>query len=158
MRNEKGFTLIELLIVVAIIGIIAAIAIPNLLNALDRARQTKTVAHLRTLGEAIEQYITDYPSIGSPKSADATALATLLASQGYLKNAETVMEDGWGNDMVYQPVAALKDRHFTIMSYGSDGAVGPDPVTAGIVKRFQEDIVFTDKGFTQKPEGAQTDE
>ena len=46
-RKDKGFTLIELLIVVAIIGIIAAIAIPNLLNAIDRGKQKRTMADLR---------------------------------------------------------------------------------------------------------------
>ena len=58
-RNDKGFTLIELLIVVAIIGIIAAIAIPNLLNAIDRGKQKRTMADLRSVGTAIESYSID---------------------------------------------------------------------------------------------------
>ena len=49
-RNNKGFTLIELLIVVAIIGIIVAIAIPNLLNAIQRAKQKRTMGDMRTAG------------------------------------------------------------------------------------------------------------
>src|SRR5471030_2425318 len=59
-RNNKGFTLIELLIVVAIIGIIVAIAIPNLLNAIQRAKQKRSMADLRSAGTAAEAYAVDF--------------------------------------------------------------------------------------------------
>lgn len=63
MRNRfsrAGFTLIELLIVVAIIGILAAIAIPNFLQAQVRAKVSRSVADLRTISLAIEQYNLDW--------------------------------------------------------------------------------------------------
>src|SRR2546427_13113198 len=55
-KTQKGFTLIELLIVVAIIGILASIAIPNLLTAMQRSKQKRTMADMRTIGTAWERH------------------------------------------------------------------------------------------------------
>jgi len=64
-KKREGFTLIELLIVVAIIGILAGIAIPNFLGARSRARVARVFADFRTIGTALEAYYVDnaeYPT------------------------------------------------------------------------------------------------
>src|SRR5436305_14595310 len=80
IRNrERGFTLIELLIVVAIIGIIAALLIPNFLDALQKAKQKRTVADMRNAGTAMFSWLTD--QVGAA-AAGAAATTVDLGSYG----------------------------------------------------------------------------
>ncbi len=94
--RRSGFTLIELLIVVAIIGILAAIAVPNFLNAQIRAKVSKVVSDLRNLATAIEEYRMDnndympYPEWGGhTQLAYLDALSTPIA---YISSADNVWD------------------------------------------------------------------
>ena len=144
-RDSKGFTLIELLIVVAIIGIIAAIAIPNLLNAIDRGKQKRTMADLRSIGTAIESYAVDNNVY--PVAANTTALSGLIAPV-YIKTMPSA--DGWNNAFTVTSVAV----DYTLSSLGKDGA-SQGCVLGTLTTLFSQDICFSNGQFVQYPQGSQ---
>ena len=95
MRKQRGFSLIELLIVVAIILIIAAIAIPNLLRARMAANEASAVSSIRTINTAEVTYNSTYPTVGF-----APALVNLGGALGAaLESGESVREAAY----TYQP-------------------------------------------------------
>jgi type II secretion system protein G len=143
-RKEEGFTLIELLIVVAIIGIIAAIAIPNLLNAIDRGKQKRTMADLRSIGTSIEAYAVDNNVY--PTAADAATLAGAITPV-YIKSMPQT--DGWSNTLQVDATSSA----YTIYSQGKDGT--GTTCTAGLTTTFQDEICFVNGQFLRYPQGTQ---
>lgn len=148
MNRQKGFTLIELLIVVAIVGILAAIAVPNLLNALDRGKQKRTMMDLRTIGVAVETYQVDNSHY--PVAVDAAALAVVLEPD-YIKRLPE--HDGWGNPFI----VTSTNLSMTVLSKGKDAAGDANcDISGGIIHSVKDAICWVDGRFTQYPEGGQT--
>ena len=158
--RASGFTLIELLIVVAVIGILVAIAVPSLRNAIHRGRQKRTMADMRSVATALEAYAVDrnvYPAgscaaglfttYGSPMSS--TSLSAITPT--YIANVPRI--DGWGNAFLYN-VTASKTA-YNIVSYGRDGKASPSTPTCSTTTNFNDDIIYSNGSFVQWPFGVQ---
>ena len=146
-KHAEGFTLIELLVVVAVIGIITAIAIPNLISAIDRGKQKRTMADLRSLSTALETYSIDVSRY--PTATTMNDLAAVLEPR-YITIAPRL--DGWGHAFI---VAATAED-YTICSPGKAGGSACSLTgSGGATSDFDDDIILYNGQFSQWPEGQQ---
>jgi len=144
--GQRGFTLVELLIVVAIVGLLSSIAVVNLLNAVDKAKQKRTMMDMHTIGAAVEAYGTD--NARYPMGITTWPALKTQINPHFMK--EPPGEDGWQNPW---EVGTTTGADYTLVSTGKDGAVSPR--AGGTTTEFNCDIVFTNGRFYQWPEGTQ---
>jgi len=145
--TSRGFSLVELLIVSSVIGLIVAIAVPNLVNAIQRGRQARTIGDLRGLTTGIALYQQDFAKY--PIVADWVGVAALSDSLlAYMGGYNDL--DGWRQSYMY-----LSDGNsYTLVSYGLNG-VADQPWTLGPIHFFDDDLVVNNGVFVQWPEGVQ---
>ena len=149
-----------LLILTCVIGIIAAIAIPNLVQATGRGKQKRAVAEVRSIGTACEAYATDhgaYPDTGKPVDAyygfvEADKLKSFLEPT-YI--AVVPASDPWGHPYLYG--ISQDGSEYIVICTGSDGenrleTVPEAPAATGC---FEDEIVLENGSLLQYPDGVQ---
>ena len=136
MKSKKvqaGLTMIEIMVVVVIIGILAALIVPNIAGRDDQARVSTVKSNLKAIAQALELYKLDnfsYPTTSQGLEALVTnpGDAPNWNSSGYLKKLE---KDPWGQPYMY--LSPADSGPYEIISYGSDRQEGGEGVAADII-------------------------
>jgi type II secretory pathway pseudopilin PulG len=150
LNHTMGFESMILLPAAAAAGIVAAIAIPNLLTALQKGKQKATMGDMKSAAMAIESYLTD-----NYKAPEAKSFAELnpILSPFYIKILP--LKDAWGNDFHYYHGTGDKKDEYAIGSGGRDGVFnGWDQAGFYLVTTmngFDSDIIFANGNFVYGP-------
>lgn len=152
-RAERGFTLIELLIVVAIIALITGIAMVAYFTAVDRARQKRTVADMRSIAAAWEARASEMQSYAVagyqfPETEATHEELSQVLMPTYCRSVARV--DGWGRAFEFATGAGPKE--YGIRSAGRDGVFQEGgEYTPGDTDDPDCDIVYGNGGFVTYP-------
>jgi type II secretion system protein G len=166
MRNDRrnGFTLLELLVVVAIVGVLASIAIWFFMGAMNRAKQKRSMADIRTIAAAWEARAADaktYNAAGAAFSFPAVSVSYASMSgvlaPTYLRSVPSY--DGWQRPFQFGMDSAMGSptpaSTYAIRSAGRDGTFSGTRYTSGPTTDYDCDIVYSGGTFVTYPEGVQ---
>lgn len=137
VSNTQGFTLIEIMVVVVILGILAGLIVPRIMDRPEQARRTKAAIQIQSIEQALKLYKLDngeYPTTEQGLQAlveppSVGRLARKWRNEGYLDKGR-VPKDPWDSDFIYISPGLHSD--FDLMSYGPDGEPGGEGNDADI--------------------------
>lgn len=132
-RAVRGFTLIELMVVLVILGVLAALIVPNVIDRTDDARQTAARADLANITQALKLYKLDnqrYPTAEQGLQALVTKPTTQPVPTNWKPYLEKLQNDPWGRP--YQYLVPGVKGEIDVMSFGADGKTGGEGKDADI--------------------------
>ncbi len=169
--RQGGFSIVELVLVVLIIGLIASIMIPNLIDAIHKAKQRRTMAELRLIGTAWMSWLTDQAGASSAGAQQLYRVGGFRALTygeiyGYLHPSDTFYymqeipaRDAWGSQLTfYMNTSLLTDSQLLLCAAARDDnyetcdGTKDIPIGPFVATNFDQDIVWADGFLVRWPD------